>query len=153
VGASNGIVGSGKLGHADGLVDGGVVHTRSLGKVLIDMLSGVVVLSLLSLSLDDRLDLLYDMSVNMLPNLGGINGCRVSLLAAGEGVLSLSLGRVLGSVLVPDVGTTLSVYFRSLVLVVGVLLLLVVDGLNLLVNVDFLSLSVYDWGDLVVGML
>lgn len=121
--------------------------------MLLDVLSGVVVLSLLSLSLDDRLNLLYDVSINMLVYFGGVHGCRVSLLSAGEGVLSLSLSVVLGSVLVTDVCTALSVDFRSLMLVVGMLLLLVVDGLNLLVNVDFLSLSIYDWGDLVVGML
>jgi len=129
------------------------VHSRSCGVVLADVLGSVVVLGLLSLSLDDWLDLLNDMSIDMFMDLGGVHRSRVGLLSARKGVLSLSLGVVLLGVLVADVLTTLSVNSRCVVLMVSVLLLLINNRLDLLVDVYFILLSVYNWGDLVMGVL
>jgi len=85
--------------------------------VLADVLGSVVVLGLLSLSLDDWLDLLNDMSIDMFMDLGGVHRSRVGLLSARKGVLGLSLGVVLLGVLVADVLTTLSVNSRCVVLI------------------------------------
>jgi len=129
------------------------VHNRGLDVDLVDLLSGVVVLNTLSLSLDDRLDLLNDVLVDVLSDNGSVDGGRVSLVSDCLLVSILALRAVLGRVLFRDVFMDVSGDVGSYVLVMSVELLLVEDWLNLLVNLSLVSLSVYDRCDFVVSML
>jgi len=129
------------------------VHNGGLNVDLVDLLSGVVVLNPLSLSLDDRLDLLDDVLINVLPDDRSIDGGRVSLVSDRLLVRILTLRAVFGRVLFRDVFMDVSGDVGSYVLVMSVELLLVEDWLNLLVNLSLVSLSVYDRCDFVVSML
>jgi len=129
------------------------VHNRGLDVDLVDLLSGVVVLNTLSLSLDDRLDLLNDVLVDVLSDNGSVDGGRVSLVSDCLLVSILALRAVLGRVLFRDVFMDVSGDVGSYVLVLSVELLLVENWLDLLVDLSLVSLSVYDRCDFVVSML
>jgi len=129
------------------------VHNRGLDVDLVDLLSGVVVLNTLSLSLDDRLDLLNDVLVDVLSDNGSVDGGRVSLVSDCLLVSILALRAVLGRVLFRDVFMDVSGDVGSYVLVMSVELLLVENWLDLLVDLSLVSLSVYDRCDFVVSML
>jgi len=129
------------------------VHNGGLNVDLVDLLSGVVVLNPLSLSLDDRLDLLDDVLINVLPDDRSIDGGRVSLVSDRLLVRILTLRAVFGRVLFRDVFMDVSGDVGSYVLVMSVELLLVENWLDLLVDLSLVSLSVYDRCDFVVSML
>jgi len=139
-----------EVGHANGSVDVGVVNLGGVADVVVDDLCGVVVLSFLSLALDNWLDLLNDVLVDVLVDLRCVDGGAVSLLTSGLDVFELRLLLVLGGGGVVNVLVAIAADLWSDVLVVGVVLLVVYDGLNLLVDLGLVTLAVDDWGDLVV---
>jgi len=129
------------------------VNDGRLDVDLVNLLGGVVVLDTLSLSLDDRLDLLNDVLVDVLSDDGSIDGGRVSLVSDRLLVGMLALRTVLCAVLFRDVFVDVARDVRSNVLVMSVELLLIEDWLNLLVDLGLVSLSVHNRCDFVVSML
>lgn len=89
----------------------------------------------------------------MLANNRSVHGGGVGLLANGLLVSVAGLVAVLCGVVLGDVLLDVAADVGSDVLVVGVVLLVVEDGLDLLVDLGLLALAVHDGGDLVVGML
>jgi len=143
---------TGELGDTDRLVDDRIVNARSMSVVLADGLHGVMVLNLMSLSLNDRLDLFDHMLVDVLVNARGVDLSRMGLLPDLSRVVVLALGAVFASDILGDVLTALAVYTRRLVLVTGVLVLLVKHRLHLLVNIDLVAGPVDEGSHFVVGM-
>lgn len=144
---------SGELSHGDWSVVHDRVDDGSFDVRLVDLLSSVVVLNALSLPLNDRLNLLNDMLVDVLSDDRSIDRGRVSLITDGLLVLEGTLGAVLGGVVLGDILSNVTLDLGSDVLVVSVDLLVVYYRLDLLVDFGLLSLTVDDWGDLVVSVL
>lgn len=140
----------GELVDADRLLNHNVMYPWGVSDVILDDLGGVMMFGLVRLSLNDRLNLFYDVLIHTLVYDRSVDGSRVggvtdiSLIAKIELILVLCCGSII------DVFSAVSRNGRSIVLVASGLSLFVKDRLYFLVDFRLLPSAVDDRGDLVV---
>lgn len=108
--------------------------------------------SLMRLSLNDGLNLLYDVLVDSLVNLGSVDRSGVSLVSNISLILELKLILVLCSGGIINILSTFTLNDGSGVLVVSSASLFVKDGLNLLMDFSLVTGALNDRGDFVMGV-